>query len=457
MVRLAFIPSYFFFLVTCAPWLLGHEGGTLESSWDRRRTPAVEVFEQASTSVVNISTTQMIAVRSPFGIDRFFEELFEFPSRRYSRQSVGSGFVLHSAGYVVTNAHVVARTTDRQVIFADQSKYDAKIIAIDPSHDLAILKIEAGKPLQPVHLGVSSDLMVGESVIAIGNALRYQHTVTAGLVSAINRKIEVADNVSFDGLIQTDAPLNPGNSGGPLFNVLGELIGVNTAIRAGAENIGFAIPVDRLRALLPELLDVERRYGFEFGLTVSQHHADDRFQVRVDSVKPGSPADRVGLLKPSIFIDAVDGKPIRHPSDFHVALLGKVSGDQVTLTVRSGNAPQVDVQVHLAVRPRPDGDKLLRNLLGIEATPLTPQMAQDHEIPLLGGLVVQRIEQTSPAAQAQLERGDLLIQIGRHHLEGFDGVGDLLDQVKPGDRVIIRILRIRGRTQYLYDLSLRAR
>ena len=129
MVRLAFIPSYFFFLVTCVPWLFGHEGGTLESSWDRRRTPAVEVFERASTSVVNISTTQMIAVRSPFGIDRFFEELFEFPSRRYSRQSVGSGFVLHSAGYVVTNAHVVARTTDRQVIFADQSKYDAKIIA----------------------------------------------------------------------------------------------------------------------------------------------------------------------------------------------------------------------------------------------------------------------------------------------------------------------------------------
>src|SRR5690606_783552 len=149
--------------------------------------------------------------------------------------SVGSGFVLHAAGYIVTNAHVVARTAERHVIFADGSEYDAQVVAIDEPHDLAILKIDpADRDLKPTPLGTSDDLMVGETVIAIGNPFGYQHTVTAGVVSALGRTLPVTEQHSLKGLIQTDASINPGNSGGPLLNVLGQLVGINTAIRADA-------------------------------------------------------------------------------------------------------------------------------------------------------------------------------------------------------------------------------
>ncbi|MDP7348694.1 MAG: trypsin-like peptidase domain-containing protein, partial [Phycisphaeraceae bacterium] len=208
-----------------------------------RRTPVVRVFEQSRNAVVNISTTQIVQLRDPLGFD-LFEQFFHMPRRRtFRRQSVGSGFVLHEAGYIVTNAHVVARTAERKVLFADERAFDAQVVALDHEHDLAVLKIDADGPLATLPLGTSHDLMVGETVIAIGNPLGLSDTVTAGVISAVDRELEFGDGKSFKGLIQTDASINPGNSGGPLLNILGDLIGVNTAMRGDAQNIGFAIPV----------------------------------------------------------------------------------------------------------------------------------------------------------------------------------------------------------------------
>ena len=257
-------------VVFCAGVLPTAAEPTSHNGHAQRRTPVVEVFDGAKDAVVNISSTQIVKTRSPFGIDQFFNDIFDLPTRprQFKRTSVGSGFVLHQAGYIVTNAHVVARTAEQKVIFADQREYDAQVVATDHEHDLAVLKIDPPQPLVPLRLGSSDDLMVGETAIAIGNPLGYQHTVTAGVISALDRTLELRGDLSFEGLIQTDASINPGNSGGPLLNVLGELIGINTAIRGDAQNIGFAIPVDQLRDILPDLLDVERRYRIYTGLKI---------------------------------------------------------------------------------------------------------------------------------------------------------------------------------------------
>ena len=150
--------------------------------------------------------------------------------------------------------------------FADGREFSAQVVASDREHDIAMLHVETNETLPTLRLGRSDDLMIGETVIAIGNPLGYQNTVTAGVVSAVGRDLEIARDIALRGLIQTDASINPGNSGGPLLNVLGELVGINTAIRGDAQNIGFAIPVDHLRAAMADLLDIERRYRIETGL-----------------------------------------------------------------------------------------------------------------------------------------------------------------------------------------------
>ena len=153
-----------------------------------------------------------------------------------------------------------------KVIFADGRELEAEIVAVDTEHDLTVLSVKTHEPIQAIKLGRSDDLMIGETVIAVGNPLGFQNTVTVGVVSALDRTLRFSDRVSYQGLIQTDASINPGNSGGPLLNINGELIGINTAIRGDAQNIGFAIPVDQLRALLPEILDIERLKRARIGM-----------------------------------------------------------------------------------------------------------------------------------------------------------------------------------------------
>jgi len=211
----------------------------------RRRTPVVEVFEHARDAVVNISTTRIVRMRSRSPLDDIFD--FGRPGYRQQRvQSIGSGIVVHESGYIVTNAHVVSQASDVQVTFADETRLPADVLAVDSQHDLAVIKVAADHPLPHLKLGSSDDILIGETVVAIGNPLGLEHTVTAGIVSALNRQLDFGNDVIYTGLIQTDASINPGNSGGPLLNIDSELIGINTAIRGDAQNIGFAIPVNRL-------------------------------------------------------------------------------------------------------------------------------------------------------------------------------------------------------------------
>ncbi len=417
-----------------------------------RRTPVVEVFEANRDAVVNISCTETVAIRDPFG--RLFDGLFDTPlrprTREYQRTSVGSGFVIHPDGYIVTNAHVVSRTVERRVTFANGREFDARIVASDRERDLAVLKIDDDRPLPTLPFGRSNDLMVGETVIAIGNALGYQHSVTAGVVSATDRNLEFANEITLRDLIQTDASINPGNSGGPLLNLLGELIGINTAIRGDAENIGFAIPVDQLRAILPDLLDVERRYRIISGIKLSSLGGP-----KVVEVAPDSPAARAGVREGDV-LAAIERHPVAESVDFDIALIGRKAGDRLRLTLqRDGRA--YEATLRLTGRPAPDAKKLALQRLGVELRPLPESLARELGAPGAAGLLIVDVERGGPADLAGFEQRDVIIALGRHDATTPEAIGRLLEVADPGDVVSMTVLRVGRRGIYQLKGRLRAR
>jgi serine protease Do len=418
-----------------------------------RRTPVVEVFDACKDSVVNISTTQIIEMRSPFDdFDRLFEDLFDFPAaprlpQQFKSSAVGSGFVVHPAGYVVTNAHVVARTAKRTVIFANKLQYDAQIVSMDTRFDLAILKIEADGPLAPIPFGRSDDLLVGETVIAIGNPLGLQNTVTTGVISALDRTLEVNRTVIYSGLIQTDAPINPGNSGGPLLNVLGALIGVNTAIRGDAQNIGFAIPVDQLTKALPRMLDVERRYRIETGLQLREGTPPS-----VSSVTPDSPAERAGL-RVADALTHVENDPITKVVDFDIALIGRKPHDQISIRFRR-DARTLETKLILAPKPRPNGERLAREMLGVDVQPLGATVARRLGLRSGEGLSVIRVMPDGPAARVGIEPADILLAIDGRAVSSLDDLGLVLERFESGQPVRITVLRLTPRALFQSTVEL---
>jgi len=411
-----------------------------------RRTRVVEVFEGTRDAVVNISATRILEERSPFG--DLFDEIFPrhlVPRRRYRIQSAGSGFVIHKAGYIITNAHVVARTQDPKVIFADKREYDARLIAADQEHDLAVLKIEADKPLPHLKLGRSDDLMVGETVIAIGNPFGYENTVTAGIVSALERQLVFSGDqgdVTYRGLIQTDAAINPGNSGGPLLNVLGELVGINSAIRGDAENMGFAIPVNQLRTLLPNILSPEQLHRVQVGLRVRGQKRPVVVEVLADS--PAAEAH----LRPGDYLLGVDGTPLVDALDFYFEMLDKRAGQSVTIELTRDDEKQI-ARLELRPVPKPDGAALARKRIGITLEELGPSEAARLGLGTEGALVISEVERGSPADRADIYRGDVLWQLGSYHVSNLDEVGQILKDTRKGDVVYLRIVRLSGIPHFL--------
>lgn len=275
------------------------------------------IVKKVETSVVNVSTTQIIKQNRPLPFD-FFREFFgESPfvfEQPQQRQSLGSGVIISPDGYILTNNHVVKDATIIKIkLYGSKEEYDAKIIGQDPKIDLALLKIDAKKDLPYAEMGDSDALQVGDWVIAIGNPFGLSHTVTKGIVSAKGR---VIGSGPYDDFIQTDAPINFGNSGGPLFNLKGEVVGINTAIISGGQGIGFAIPINMAKNLLPQLKtgkivrgyigvrikDVTKDLAESFGLEQTDG-------VLVEEVVKNSPADKAGIKEGDIIIE-IDGKKV---------------------------------------------------------------------------------------------------------------------------------------------------
>jgi serine protease Do len=325
------------------------------------------------------------------------------------------------------------------VTFADGREFDAQVVASDRDHDVAILKIDARDALKPLAMGQSTDLMIGETVIAIGNPLGYQHTVTAGVVSAVDRDLMFSKDHMMRGLIQTDASINPGNSGGPLLNVLGDL-----AVRGDAQNIGFAIPVNQVRRLLPELLDVERRYRIRSGMRLS---TTDR--PRVIFVAPESPAQAAGI-RVGDTLREIDGMPLNESVDFHIALIGREPGDRLRLQLERQNEI-VAASLELAGLPQPDAAVLAQQRLGVKVRPLPADLAQDLGLPQGGGFVVVDVEAASPAGRIGMRSRDVLVALGRFYPTTLEELGQLLENLDSDEQVSVTYLRVKPPTIIRYE------
>ncbi|HNQ24430.1 MAG TPA: trypsin-like peptidase domain-containing protein [Phycisphaerae bacterium] len=422
-------------VVLVVGWILAGAAATGEepSATDtlaRRRTPVVEAYERARDSVVNISATEKV---QRYGRD-LFGGVFLFPPER----SIGSGCVVHEDGYIATNAHVVTAGAQLVAAFADGSEYEARIIGRDVERDLAVIKIDPPRPLVPIKLGRSDDLMIGEQTIAVGNPVGLQNTVTTGVISALHRELQVGGQMVYRDVIQTDASINPGNSGGPLLNVLGELIGINTAVRTDAQNIGFAIPVAQLRDMLPEILEPEKVKKVQVGLKVSVAEPP-----RVIEVRDGSPAAAAGIRLGDI-VRAIDGHSVARGLDFYVYMLQRDAGDKVGLQLVRDEKP-VETSVQLVEVPKPDGQRLARELLGLQIQDATGKLAQ--QLALIGGrgVIVVGVEPGSAAERADLRPGDIIVYLGRYRIRDVDQVGLLLRELRTGEPVDVTFWRIARR------------
>ncbi len=324
-----------------------------------RRTAIVAAAERVGPSVVTISVVQTRMVESSPLANEFFEPFFRdmMPSYRYREQipSMGSGFIISSKGYVLTNEHVVRGAEKITVILADGRSFTGKVLGSHPQYDVAIVKIE-GEKLPVAPLGTSSDLMIGEWAIAIGNPFGFllndtQPTVTAGVISATRRDIKAGSTGGgiYKNMIQTDAAINPGNSGGPLVNATGDVIGVNTFIftkSGGSEGIGFAIPIDAVKRVVDELIRYGKVRNVWIGVgtwDITPYLAErlatkDRNGLYIASVEKGSPADKAGARVGDI-IRKVNGITVGDVNEAYRALFGANVGDTITLTVERDSKP----------------------------------------------------------------------------------------------------------------------
>jgi serine protease Do len=393
----------------------------------KRRDEVVDVYDRVKPSVVNIHSERTVAPPS----DEPFNRTASQPQRV---NGMGTGIVLDGRGYVLTNFHVVDDVSSLRVRLHDGSGYTARVLATDKDADLALIKIEPLKPLPVIAFGTSSDLMVGESVIAIGNAFGYEHSVTDGRVSFKGRDVSLNKDMGYKGLIQTSAPINPGNSGGPLLNILGEVVGVNVAIRAGAQNIGFALPADQVIPRAADLISVRRKTGARHGLTLRDAAARDAVEsaakrtVTVEQVDPNSPAAAAGF-KVGDVVERVGDIAVVTSIDFERGLLDKTDGSKVPVKVRrGGSATDLELSLQPAAARAPLGaaDAVWKRL-GVKVAPVGADAVAKANPQLRGGLLVVDVSAGSASATAGIQKGDVLVGLHLWETLNLDNVTFVLN------------------------------
>jgi serine protease Do len=399
-----------------------------------RRTAIVKAIEQARPAVVNIHGEKTL--RQAEGRSGDNEGL-----RRVN--GMGTGIVLDERGYIITNHHVVDGVQRINVTLHDRSAHVARIVSFDPATDLAIIKIDVKRELPTIRIGTSSDLMTGEPVIAVGNAYGYEHTVTRGIISALHRTVQVTDAQSYDDLIQTDASINPGNSGGPLLNIDGELIGINVAVRAGAQGIGFAIPADKAMAVAADLLSTRRVNSTWHGI-VPGNKPSESLGLVVESLSKDSPASK-SELRPGDVIAAVGKLPVARALDLERALLGRQPGDTVELQVQREDQ-QVVVEMVLADLPqnsKPAADPTWE-FLGLKLEPIPAKLFQQYETRYRGGLSVKAVRTGGPAAQQGIRTGDVLVGMHIWETISLENISYILSRPDLSDIGPLKFYILRG-------------
>ena len=421
-----------------------------------RESPVVKAVRKVSPAVVNISSSYEIRKRanpfSGFGLDPFFENFFKdffdprFEHRR-KRTSLGSGVIIDGKrGFILTNAHVIERAASIKVVLQDEREFEAQIVGADPDSDLSVLKIEANDALPAIEMGSSNDLMIGESVIAIGNPFGFSHTVTTGVISAINRSIRTDDKVFHD-FIQIDASINPGNSGGPLLNIDGDLIGINTAIYAKAQGIGFAIPIDKAKKIISDLIQFGEVIQAWIGITVQ--NLDERLAdylnfpnkkgVMVKAVEPKSPAQKAGLQKGDIIL-SMGNKKIDSVRDYGSVKKTYAAGDTLKTKIwRNGKSNTVSVKTK--VFPIELADDLTWRLLGIKVENLTAKNRLHYQTPARKGVIISEVDENSYLARIAARPGDVIRKIDDYTINDTEDFKKAVIKYRQKNSVVLLLQR----------------
>ena len=447
-----------FLLMLMAQTAVGAEEGV--KPYPNAPISFTELVDQVKNEVVNISTTTVIKrgpgpsqfgphkqFRDFFG-DDFFERFFgQIPKERRQR-SLGSGVVIDpKKGYILTNNHVVANAEEINVRLVDGKEYKAEVVGRDPKTDLALIKTK--KPLDVksgAPLGDSDTVKVGEWVMAIGNPFGLERTVTVGILSAKGRVIGAGP---YDDFLQTDAAINPGNSGGPLFNMKGEVIGINTAIVATGQGIGFAIPINIAKELLPQLEKGKVIRGW-LGVSIQEVTEDIAKSFKLDKAEGAlvaeviedSPAEKGGLERGDIVI-GFDGKDISSPNELQRVVANTLPKKRVKVKVmRDGKTRTLTVKVGAMPDEFPEAEKTISTDLGLTVQSLTPELAEQFDWPRdEKGVLITNVESGTAGAEAGLRRGDLIKEINRQAVEDTKQYKRLVGKAKAGESLLLFVKR----------------
>ena len=430
----------------------------------------VELSKHLKPAVVNISSKQTegkpAPSRSPFGgeendpFQEFFDRFFGGRgggSRRRQRPSLGSGFIINSTGFIVTNNHVVEGATEIKVTLATQEEFDATLVGRDPKTDLALIKINSPKPLPTVPFGSSDTLEVGEWVLAIGNPFALGHTVTSGIVSAKGRIIGAGP---YDDFIQTDASINPGNSGGPLFNMRGQVIGINTAIMSSGQGIGFAIPINLAKEVLLQLHTKGSVTRGWLGVAIQRISPDllkafnleDTHGALVSDVMADGPAAKAGLQRGDVII-GFQGNKVQDSTELPRMVAAIAPGTKVQVeVVRGGKKMTVPVTLGTLTDDKEAAAKLqppdVEESIGLRVETITPELARSLRLDNAKGVVVSRVTPDSPAAEAGVQRGDVVREVNRQPVTDLESYADATSRLTPNTPALF-LLERRGSSLYV--------
>jgi serine protease Do len=421
-----------------------------------RRSAVVRAVQKIGPAVVNISSEYQVQMRrnpfSEFGMNPFFDSFFKdfFDpglDRRQKRTSLGSGVIIDGKrGFILTNAHVVTQSDAISVALEDEREFQAQIVGMDPDSDLAVLKIGNQEDLPAIEMGNSEDLMIGETVVAIGNPFGFSHTVTTGVISALNRSVRTDDMV-YHNFIQTDASINPGNSGGPLLNIHGDLIGINTAIYAKAQGIGFAIPINKAKRIVSDLIQYGEVVLSWTGLVLQDlDKALARYLkipedqgVIVKEVESGSPATAAGIHKGNIIL-ALENIPIRSIYDYQQALKSFPVGSRIKIKVLQ-NGRQKTCWLTTSVFPQDRAFELADKRLGVLIAGLTPENRRKYGISAKEGVVITQIAPQSYLAGVGVDIGDVIRQINDQAISSVDDFKKAIIKSRQKDTLVILVQR----------------
>jgi Do/DeqQ family serine protease len=432
-----------------------------------RETAVVRAVREVSPAVVNISSAYEVRKRtspfSGFGLNPFFDEFFrDFFDPRFERRqqntSLGSGVIIDGEkGLILTNAHVIQKAGTIKVVLQDERDFEARIVGADPDSDLAVLKIDSKKRLPAIKMGSSENIMIGETVIAIGNPFGFSHTVTTGVISAINRSIRAQDRVYHD-FIQIDASINPGNSGGPLLNINGDLIGINTAIYAKAQGIGFAIPIGKARKIISDLIQYGEVIQAWIGITVQ--NMDESLArylevpgnkgIVIKTVEPKSPAKKAGIQESDIIL-SLDNKKINSIDDYKSVTKSIAAGDTLHAMLWR-NGKKQNVVINTKLYPLELAEDLAFKLLGIKVEDLTKKKRKAYRIYTRDGVVISKIKKNSYLDHIGAQPGDVIRQIDDYTIQTSEDFKKAV--IKSRRKNTIVLLLQRGEQGYYITVTL---